>query len=138
MAWDLELQPYSVAYGPNSFVQSWALGLLKPQAQASYLYAQFKAHQACNFTLYISWFITRDLPSQRIYVGNVNARGCYISTTWYCLREYHCRTSLLGWEPIPKPLLLLPTRHPLKSNGIGPPCPLIILSNHNPSTNLEL
>ena len=26
----LELQPYSVAYGSNPFVRSWALGLLKP------------------------------------------------------------------------------------------------------------
>ena len=88
--------------------------------------------------MYISRLITRDLFGRRFLLGNVNDWGYYILVARYCLGEYRCQTSLLGWELVPKPLFPLPTKYPLKGNGIGPPCPLIILSNHNPSTNLEL
>ena len=55
------------------------------------------------------------------------AQSTHLGRERYCLRMLHlgCQTSLLGWEPIPKPLLPLLTKHPLKNNGIGPPSPLI-------------
>ena len=51
----------------------------------------------------------------------------------YCLGEYHCQTALLRQELVPMPLLPhpLPTKHPLKNDGIRPPFPLIIQSNHD-------
>ena len=120
-----ELQPYSVAHGSNPFVLSWALGLLRPWARDPCHCTWPKACWACDLKLYTSWFIARNLPGQHILAGNVIARGYYVLATRYCPGEYRCRTSFLRWESVPKPLLPLLTRHPLKGNGIGPPCPLI-------------
>ena len=120
-----EHQPYSVAHGSNPFVWGWALGLLRPWAWDPCHYAWSKAHWTCNLELYTLWFMARDLPGQHFLAGNVIAWGYYILATRYCPGEYHYWMSLLRWESVPKPLLLLPTKHPLKGNGIGLPCPLI-------------
>ena len=120
-----KLQPYCVAHGSNLFVWSWALGLLRLWAQDPLHYTWPKAHWAYNLELYTSWFTARDLPGQHILSKNVIARCYYILASRYYPGEYRCRTSHLRWEPIPKPLLTLPTKHPFKGNGIGPPCPLI-------------
>ena len=114
-----------VAYGSNPFVRSWSLGLLRPWAQDPCHYAWPKAYQVCNLEPYTLRFIARDLLGQHILVGNVIAQGYYISAVQYYPGEYHCQTSLLGWEPFSKPLLPLPTKHPFKSNEIVPSCTLI-------------
>ena len=133
-----KLQSYNAAHDSNPFVRSYALSLLRPWAQDPCHYAQPKARWPCDLELYTSRFIVKDLPSQHILTENVIARGCYVSVAQYCPRKYRCRTSPLRWELVPKPLLPLLAKHPLKGNGIGPPCPLTIKKNHNPSTNLEL
>ena len=64
--------------------------------------------------------------------------GIHVSAAQYSLREYRCQTSFRRWKPVPMPLLPLPTKHPLRHNGIGPAFPLIIRNNHDTPTDLTL
>ena len=66
------------------------------------------------------------------------AQWYHVSAARYCLGECRYRTVFLKWEPVPMPLLPLPTEHPLKDDGIGLPFALVRGSNHNTSTYLSL
>ena len=66
------------------------------------------------------------------------AQGYHVSAVQYDLGEYRRQTSFRRWELVLMPLLPLPTKHPLKHNGIGPPFPLIIRNNHDTPTDLTL
>ena len=84
-------------------------------------------------------FRSESLPINYNLVGSVIARRNKVSAASYCLGEYHYRTAFWRQEPVPMPLPLFPTEHPLRIDGIGPPFIWVRSgSNHNTSTYLKL
>ena len=135
-AFGLKLQLYNAACGPNPLVQNWALSLLRPWAWASWHYTRPKTRWMSHYNICSSWFIAWELP-EKVHLG----------------REHDCSGTLYLNCPIPpwevslpnipsgvgsqfqchSHHILLPTKHPLSDNNIGPSLPLttrVIITPH--------
>ena len=96
------------------------------------------AHWTCNLDPDTLWWPIRASPDQMQLGRECDCSGYHILATRHCLGEYRYRTTFWRWEPVPMLLLPLPMEHPLRKDGIGPPFPLMIRTNHENSTYLKL